>query len=525
MTITSPHAPESDTAPLEPELIAGFPFPFVDDHYRYSTNVEPAHQPVATAAGQWGDRVIDVDSEYRHEITERAAILADDGTRHAILPHMRPAIWDAMVTIMTELATAYPDRFTLQRDGDEWHWENAPLGIEQTFVYGDDSTLPTDPLDYICGQIQEDVVLLDQRDGQLFADAGVVTFAADWSFGFDVGMSFLEIHGPVPRVRRDGVITRAHEFIKRLQPHQPYRRTNWTLTIGRRLDVSTERYPEWGPDRETIQQVDDETFGRLVHLRVEVQHLIRLPDSGAVMFLIRTYMLPLEAVATVEPWRLRAAEVFDELPDDMADYKGVIKYRRRAAQWLRDAGSAAEANATTETAAQDERSGDGLPFWPAVPEAVDESGASFLIVAIGGEPMVGEVSRGWVTAAEAIGPTRLVVVDTMSSPADKSALAEALASTTTGVRIHVVGGQYDVMTTLSTARDHGAVAAELSAFVVHTRDLPLYCAHCRDTFRVDGMPGAVVDCPGCARRVEIHTHHSATRGSFLASASDMEVEE
>ncbi|WP_262365847.1 DUF3445 domain-containing protein [Gordonia sp. OPL2] len=525
MTITSPASTGSDPATVEAELVAGFPFPFVDDRYRYSTNVEPAHQPAATAAGQWGDGVIDVDSEYRHEIAERATILAADTTRHAVLPHMRPATWDAMVTIMTELATTYPDHFALHRSGADWRWENSLLAIDQTFVYGDDTTLPTDPLDYICGQIQEDVVLLDQRDGQLFADAGVVTFAADWSFGFDVGMSFLEIHGPVPRVRREGVITRAHEFIKRLQPHQPYRRTNWTLTIGRRLDVSTERYPEWGPDRETIQQVDDETFGRLVHLRVEVQHLIRLPDSGAVMFLIRTYMLPLETLATIDPWRVRAAEVFDELPDDMADYKGVIKYRARAAQWLRDAGPAVSAESTPDAAVPDERPGDGLPLWPAAPEAVDESGASFLIVAIGGEPMVGVVSRGWVSAAEAIGPTRLVVLDTLTSPADRGALAEALAVTTTGARVHVVGGQYDVMTALSTARDHGALAAELSAFVVHTRDLPLYCAHCRDTFRVDGAPGAVVDCPGCARRVEIHAHHSASRGGFLASASDAEVGE
>ncbi len=322
-------------ATVDPSLLERFPFPFVDDRYRYSTNVEPAGHGVQTAAGLWGDTVVDVDSEYRRELAERKGVLADDPSRHAVLPHMRQAAWDAMFTLMRELATAYPDsmRLTVRADGS-WRWENDVLDVTQNFVYGDDTTLPAEPLGYICGQVQEDVVLLDQRNEQMFADAGVVTFAADWSFGFDVGMSFLEIHGPVPRVRREGVITRAHEFIKRLQPHAPYRRTNWTMTIGRRLDVSTERYPEWGPDREMIQHVDDETFGRLVHLRVEVQHLIRLADSGAVMFLIRTYMLPLDQVVTVEPWRRRTAEVLAELPSDIADYKGIIKYRDRAAAWL-----------------------------------------------------------------------------------------------------------------------------------------------------------------------------------------------
>ena len=133
-------------------------------------------------------------------------------------------------------------------------------------------------------------------------------------------------------------ITRAREFLMRLQPGETYRRTNWTLTIGRRLDVSTDIYHEWGPDRPMILTVDDAEFGRLVHLRVEVQHLIRLAESGAICFLIRTYMLPLADLATVDAWRTRAAAVLAELPDDMADYKGIIGYRDRAVDWLRQAG-------------------------------------------------------------------------------------------------------------------------------------------------------------------------------------------
>ena len=253
---------------------------------------------------------------------------------------MRPACWDAMLMLMRQLAAAHPDVMSLTSDGHSWRWRNDRLGIATEFVLGDEATLPAEPLAYIASQVQEDVVLLDQRDGDLFADAGVVTFAADWSFGFDVGMSFLEIHGPVPRLRESGVITRAREFLMRLQPNESYRRTNWSMTIGRRLDVSTERYHEWGPDRTMISTVDDETFGRLLHLRVEVQHLIRLPESGAICFLIRTYLLPLADLATVEPWRSRTATVLAELPDDMADYKGIIGYRDRAVAWLQAAAPA-----------------------------------------------------------------------------------------------------------------------------------------------------------------------------------------
>lgn len=510
MTIT-------ETPAASASFVAGFPFPFVEDRYRYSTNVEPADHPVTTAGGQWGESVVVVDAEYEHELDERAAILAADPTRYAVLPHMQPAAWDAMLTVMRELATAYPGSMTLTSLGDDrWRWRNDLLDTGLDFRYGDLATLPCEPLQYIGTQVQEDIALLDQRAGELFVDGGLISFAADWSFGFDVGMSFLEIHGPVPRVRKEGVITRAHEFLKRLQPHQPYRRTNWTMTIGRRLDVSTERYPEWGPDREMIQHVDDETFGRLVHLRVEVQHLIRLPESGAIMFLIRTYMLPFEQLATVDAWRTRTAEVLAELPDDMADYKGVIKYRARAAEWLRAQG---------EQAAGERVAGEryGLPEWPSTPPPVDVEGRAFLIVAIGDDPSTAHVSRTWVGAAEAVGATHLLVLDAMDHDDDRAALEQHLASSVVGTRIMVAGGQFDVLAALAAARQRGAIAAELSAFVTAADDIGIYCAHCTATSRVVGGVGDVVTCPGCGLSVEIHQHHSATRGSFLASAADAEV--
>ena len=67
-----------------------------------------------------------------------------------------------------------------------------------------------------------------------------------------------------------------------------------------------------------------------LHLRVEVQHLIRLPHTGALMFLIRSYLLPLRDIAQVPAWRERFGQVLAELPEDMAEYKGIIRYRKAA---------------------------------------------------------------------------------------------------------------------------------------------------------------------------------------------------
>ncbi|MGJ9406628.1 DUF3445 domain-containing protein [Nesterenkonia aurantiaca] len=323
----------------EPDLrdhVRAFPFPFTQDTYRYSINLGPAGQPVQTSAGQWGDSVVHIDGRYSEELAQRRDILRRDPSRRQVLAHMRPAAWDAMLTLMLELSLAYPDTMMLHREAaGRFHWINRRAGIDQRFAYGDPRTLPQEPLAFIGDQVQEDIVLLDQREAQLFVDAGLVCFASNWSFGFNLGMSFLQVHGPVPRIHDTGIAARAETFAMRLQPGEPYRRTNWSLSVGGRLDQSTETYPEWGPARGRTLDLEDAAFGAEVHLRVEVQHLVRLAESGCVMFLIRTYQLPLEVIAQVEPWRDRLAAVLAELPEDMADYKGFLAYRDRAADWLR----------------------------------------------------------------------------------------------------------------------------------------------------------------------------------------------
>jgi hypothetical protein len=315
--------------------LARFPFPFPQDQYRYSTNVEPARVPVQTAVGEWGRWMIDVDEEYETEMALRAEVLARDPTRYVVLDHMRAACWDTLLLCLAEAARADPERMSLVRDGDGYVWSNARLGEERRFAVGDEDALGAEPLAYTGAQVQEDLVLLDQREGQLWADAGLVTFAADWSMRFDTGMPFLQIHGPVPRVHAEGVIPRAHRFLLRLESHRPYRRTNWTMSIDRTLDQSTETYPQWGPDRALIS--GDPALPDRLQLRVEVQHLIRLPTSGAVLFLIRTSMLSLRELAMVPEWGVRFGSVLRELPADMVDYKGLTRFRDAAADWLEGA--------------------------------------------------------------------------------------------------------------------------------------------------------------------------------------------
>lgn len=158
-----------------------------------------------------------------------------------------------------------------------------------------------------------------------------------------------------------------------------------------------------------------------------------------------------------------------------------------------------------------------LPQWPGEPEPVDTTASAFLVVAIGAAPRTADVAGEWVQAAEAVAPTRLVCLDSMSDEQDCARMQHALSEVRTGVRIMLVGGQFDVLTALTMAREAGAIPAELTGFVVHTDDAPIFCAQCRGTFRVAAGPGHEIDCPGCARTLEIHGHFASALGSYLAS--------
>ena len=336
------------TPATAPSRVASFPFPLAADAYRYSANLEPAPRRRDTEAGSWGEAVMNAGPDYEAFIAERAAVLARHPGMLITAPHMRAAEWDTLRFVMRRLAAEYPGDFRLERDGRRWHWANNRLGTSRDFTAGDEGTLPCGPLEFIGRQVAEDLVLLDAREGHLFADAGLVSFASGWSFPFVAGMSFAEIHGPVPRASRDGVFARAEALLMRLQPGEAYRRVNWALQPGRTLDKSVDNYAAWMPEAARIlATATDEDLGRQVNLRVEVQHLIGLETSDAVLFLIDTRFLSLAEVATVPAWARRLTAVLEELPQDMADYKGIAQLRPRVTAWLRRQASQAPPGSTS----------------------------------------------------------------------------------------------------------------------------------------------------------------------------------
>lgn len=155
---------------------------------------------------------------------------------------------------------------------------------EHVVDLGDDYSLT-----FIGCQVPDDILLLTERDNQLWFDAALVTSSADWSVKFDMGMSFDEIHVPVPGLTAGSLTGLAQSFLRMLTTEQVYRRVNWTLSaVGSRLrDTSLETMPQWMYDMpELVAQKD---WGRL-QLRIDrdratggdrrAQRRRRLPDGS-----------------------------------------------------------------------------------------------------------------------------------------------------------------------------------------------------------------------------------------------------
>ena len=311
-----------------PRAIRRFPLPFVEDKYMYSVNIEP-HAP--GPKGSITEFQFDVDEHYIGECKDREIVLNEDPLRYQALPHMMSAQWDVLELLMNNMSKDYPEQFSLTKQGNRWTWHNRLLNIRDEFTFGDPSTLPREPLDYITRQAQGDFVVMDQREGDFFIEAGMVTTPADWSLDFDMGMTFKEWHGPVPLAHEMNVFDRALKFLLNLRLNEPVRRLNWTMTINPRLDTSPEFYPRWGKDRATVTA---DNVADKAHIRVDLQGLWRLPRSNAILFGIRCYLLSIREVATVPKWARRSHRALRDLHPALVDYKGLTRYRDFAVAWL-----------------------------------------------------------------------------------------------------------------------------------------------------------------------------------------------
>jgi len=147
--------------------------------------------------------------------------------------------------------------------------------------------------------IAEDLcILTPAADGSYNLTAGVLCFPNRWRLRDKIGGTVLAVHGPVPEYAGE-LSTAVDRFLTRLKPERSYLRRNWGLASSPDLYL-----PEPTPP------VDPRSDDRAMYLRCEDQSFLKLPETGAVIFSIRT---------TVTPWRDTPADLRTEILGVIAD--------------------------------------------------------------------------------------------------------------------------------------------------------------------------------------------------------------
>ena len=180
--------------------------------------------------------------------------------------------------------------------------------------------------------VAEDLCLLVERDGRWVLGAGSLCFPSHWRLRDKLGLPLAQVHDPVPDYATD-LADKVDRFLDRLRPgrERGVRRRNWTVHHEPDL-YAPDVPPPPDPPVEPAEAPDR------LWLRSERQTLTRLPDTGAIVFTIRTQQVRLGAVVSRPDLRRRLAEAVAAWPPHQVAYRGGEAIRRPLLAWLRRAG-------------------------------------------------------------------------------------------------------------------------------------------------------------------------------------------
>lgn len=225
----------------------------------------PGVQPLEMAS--W----VVVDDAYGAQMSERERILLQH--REAVLMQdraARPAIDELFGFVLDHLSLRSEFQLVDNRC-------TRPDGVVVTLD-------PARPMETLCKVICEDLCVLEKRGDEHVLTAGLLCFPSSWSLAEKFGRPLLAIHDPVPSYT-DDIGRRVQRLFDAVQPGRPLWRAN-----ALRYTDPTLFQPR--PSGERRDHAEAELHGG--YIRSERQCILRLPQTGAVVFSIQNRVVPIE---------------------------------------------------------------------------------------------------------------------------------------------------------------------------------------------------------------------------------------
>lgn len=157
---------------------------------------------------------------------------------------------------------------------------------------------------------------------QLLLNAAVVCCPSRWMLAEKMGQNMLAIHEPVAKYA-DHVGAAVDTYFQRLTVEKPVWRSNWIIQDHPAL------FQPQIPSGPLVKTPDE------LWIRMERQTLRRLPKTGGILFTIRGYQQPLpEYLSRSKQIAQNIRTMLERLPEDVAQYKSVLKYRPAIMNWI-----------------------------------------------------------------------------------------------------------------------------------------------------------------------------------------------
>ncbi|CAF1038714.1 unnamed protein product [Rotaria magnacalcarata] len=269
----------------------------------------------------WNDW-IELDNEWKIYHKEKLSRLSQD--RASDLCKTAPEAYDGALETMELLSQylvhRYPSLFQYEFNDNEKQIRIKATGE----IYPIKSD---DPLKYASLLIQDDLaIMIEGSDGQYYLKAGSITIPGFWRLRDKFNMPLAQIHisGDVPKFQ-EKLQHSMERYFQRMSPEHPVIRHNYFIQTDGELAWSSSIGPE---DTFGIgwQNAKPNPSIEKIHFRSERQTLRRLPRSGAILFTIRPYFIPIVEMVKEAGVPGRLASAIRSWPDDVARYKGKIAY-------------------------------------------------------------------------------------------------------------------------------------------------------------------------------------------------------
>lgn len=309
-------------------------YPFKDAEYKLTMGVkrvDPEHwlliEPGYLKVLDEKKKIVtNTHSAYEYDTSEKTVFQT---------PQSEPAIREFYDIVVKHMCDRYPMYFNIK--GDQLH---NLITDEYVPARSSDDIPARDLMIYLTRVIEEDFIFMmkdpdhQEVEDEYYFKGGVFAFAAGFDPVDKFNQPMTSIHKPIPGYE-EKLKASMNKFFNRLSPGQFITRNNFSLQTHDLYFVMDDN--KGYHKTEIIKKKEDELdFETQVHYRSERQVLTRLPKSGAVVFTIRTYLIPLA------DFRKEGKEVCERLigsltkmPEDIRTYKNVVEWGDAVVSYLK----------------------------------------------------------------------------------------------------------------------------------------------------------------------------------------------